>query len=85
MCSNDISQCELLPSIQSLIKIQMTNGPVFRNKLVNALIFALKLISQEDDENLKEMFPHEVKKRKTALIIIGALRIILKSNSNLTR
>ena len=43
---NENTECELIPCIQSLIKLQSTNGiPVFRNKFVNAVTFLLKSIS----------------------------------------
>jgi hypothetical protein len=50
LLGNSKIECDLIPTMLSLIKIQNTNGvPVIRNKIVNAITFLLKSLSAEDD------------------------------------
>ena len=60
--------------------------PVIRNKLVNALTFLLKAIGSNDIEALKTLLPsHDIKLKQSALILIGTLRLLLKSNKGLMK
>ena len=87
LLTNNKVNCELIPSLNSLIKIQNGNGIlVLRNKFINAITFILKSITADDDESLKLLFPNcNINKKQSALILIGCLRILLKSNKNLMK
>lgn len=59
LLSNNKVNCELIPCLNSLIKIQNSNGIlVLRNKFINAITFILKSITNDDDESLKLLFPN---------------------------
>lgn len=53
---------------------------------MNILTFLLKAIATNDVESLKTIIPnHDIKKKKTVLILIGTLRLLLKSNKSLMK
>lgn len=58
LLANDKAQCDLVPALIAMTKIQSSSGvPVIRNKLVNALTFLLKAIGSNDVEALKALLP----------------------------
>jgi len=87
LLTNDKVECELIPCLQALTKLQNANGvPVIRNKLVNVITFLLKSISTNDEEALKTIIPnHQLKKKQSTLMLIGTLRLLLKSNKSLMK
>jgi hypothetical protein len=70
-----------------LVKVQNINGvPVVRNKIVNAITFILKAFGSNDEQTIKAFFPNnQLKKKQSTLILIGALRLLLKSNKGLMK
>ncbi len=57
-----------------------------RNKIVNALTFLLKAIGSNDIDALKAILPtQDLKQKQAALILIGTLRLLLKSNKGLMK
>lgn len=59
---------------------------MIRNKVVNAITFLLKAIATNDVESLKLFLPnHDVKQKKSVLLLIGSLRLLLKSSKSLMK
>ena len=88
LIANDKIQCDLIPCLQFLLKIQNSNGvPVIRNKLVNAITFLMKNLALGNDLVLTDLGikATEVKKKQCILIMIGTLRLLLKSNKGLMK
>lgn len=87
LLTNEKAECDLIPCLHALTKLQNSSGvPVIRNKIVNILTFLLKAIATNDVESLKTIIPnHDIKKKKTVLILIGTLRLLLKSNKSLMK
>ncbi|TNV74568.1 hypothetical protein FGO68_gene5813 [Halteria grandinella] len=87
LLTNDKAKCDLIPCLQALTKLQNQSGvPVIRNKVVNAITFLLKAIATNDVESLKLFLPnHDVKQKKSVLLLIGSLRLLLKSSKSLMK
>jgi hypothetical protein len=87
LLANEKIECELIPTLLFLLKVQNSHGvPVIRNKILNALTFIIKCIVQGDDLTLKEFLPKcELKEKKSVLLIIGCLRLLLKHNKSLMK
>jgi hypothetical protein len=87
LLANEKIECDLIPTLLSLIKIQNSHGvPVIRNKIVNAITFILKSLSIGDEAALKEFLPKvEFKKKQSVLLMIGCLRLLLKQNKSLMK
>jgi len=87
LLTNDKAKCDLIPCLQALTKLQNQSGvPVIRNKIVNAITFLLKAIATNDVESLKLFLPnHDVRLKKTVLLLIGSLRLLLKSSKSLMK
>ena len=87
LLTNEKIECEMIPCLQNLLKIQNSNNvPVIRNKVVNAITFIIKCIANNDDASLREMIPkHDIKKKQSTLILIGTLRLLLKTNKGLMK
>ena len=88
LIANDKIQCDLIPCLQFLLKIQNSNGvPVIRNKLVNAITFLMKNLAVGNDQVLADLGikATELKKKQCILIMIGSLRLLLKSNKALMK
>ena len=87
LLANEKIECDLIPTMLSLIKIQNSHGvPVIRNKIVNAITFILKSLSIGDETTLKEFLPKvEFKKKQSVLLMIGCLRLLLKQNKSLMK
>jgi hypothetical protein len=87
LLTNNKLECDLIPCLQALTKLQNNNGvPVIRNKIVNMLTFLLKAIATGDTESLKTIIPqHDIQDKKTILILIGTLRLLLKQNKSLMK
>ena len=87
MLTNDKAECELIPCLVALTKIQSVNGvPVIRNKIVNAITFMLKSIGNNDTEALSAILPNnDIKLKQCALILIGTFRLLLKANKSLMK
>jgi len=48
--TNEKIQCDLIPCLQYLTKIQNSNGiPVIRNKVVNVMTFIMKNLAVNND------------------------------------
>jgi hypothetical protein len=76
----------MIPCLQNLIKIHSNGLPVIRNKVINALTFLLKSLSTNDDMAIKALYPNAVlNKKKSALVMIGCLRLLLKNNRSLMK
>lgn len=59
---------------------------MIRNKVLNAITFFLKSIATNDDEGIKAIYPNvEIKKKQSALILIGCLRLLLRTNRSLMK
>ena len=86
LVGNERTECELLPCLQALIKVQSQGMSVFRSKVINALTFLLKSLATNDREALAVLLPSlEVDARRTALLLIGTLRILLRNNRALMK
>lgn len=88
LCLNDKIKCDLLPTIATLIKVaNSSNHYVIRNKVINVISFLVKAAAQNDDESLSIFFPssENLNKKKLLLILIGTLRILIKSNKKLIK
>jgi hypothetical protein len=87
LLSNEKIECDLIPTLLFLIKVQNSHGvPVIRNKFINAITFILKCFSTEDEQTLKEFMPKcDIKKKTNVLIMIGCLRLLLKHNKSLMK
>ena len=88
LTANENCESELIPCLQSLIKVHSPNSnhPVIRNKLINAITFIIKSIATNDEESLKIMFPnHQINNKRSCLMLIGTLRLLLKSNRPLMK
>jgi hypothetical protein len=65
LLANDKIECDLIPTLLSMIKIQNSHCvPVIRNKIVNAITFILKSLSVGDESTLKEFLPKVEFKKK---------------------
>lgn len=85
MASSNV-KCELIPCLQALVKIQVSNVPVLRNKIINAMTYLLKTLGANDKETINQLFPGLVYDNKKAiLLLIGCLRILLKNNRSLMK
>ena len=50
LITNEKIQCDLIPCLQFLLKIQNSNGiPVIRNKVVNVITFIMKNLAVSND------------------------------------
>ncbi|CDW76386.1 ubiquitin-protein ligase [Stylonychia lemnae] len=86
LVSNSKIECSMIPCLQNLIKIHSNGLPVIRNKIINAITFLLKSLAVNDDQGLKALFPNtQLNKKKSALILIGCLRLLLKNNRSLMK
>ena len=88
LMTNQSVECALLPCIANLIKILSCGQPVIRNKVMNAITFLLKSFSRTDNEALKAIYSEQAQKinqKRAALILIGCLRLLLKSNKALMK
>ena len=77
---NEKIECDLIPCLQSLLKIQSSAGVLLiRNKLIHFLTFLLKSLCQQDEPALKAFYPnHTLKVKQSGLILIGTIRLLLK-------
>jgi hypothetical protein len=83
---NDKCECELIPCLSAMIKVQTQGIPVLRNKVINAITFLLKSLASNDKETIVTMFPNaQIESKKTVLILIGTIRILLRNNRQLMK
>ncbi len=61
--------------------------PVIRNKVVNLITFLLKNLATNNDQIIVDLGfkTGEIKKKHAILILIGTLRLLLKSNKSLMK
>ena len=61
--------------------------PVIRNKVVNVITFLLKNLAIGNDQAISDLGlkTAEIKKKHAILILIGTLRLLLKSNKSLMK
>lgn len=87
LLTNEKAECDLISCLHVLTKIQNQNGvPVIRNKIVNAITFLLKSIAINDDESVRQLINQQtIQKKKSTLILIGTLRLLLKQNKSLMK
>lgn len=81
-------ECSLLPCIMNLVKVLAVGQPVIRNKVMNAITFLLKAFSRHEDEALRAIYSeqsHKINQKRAALLLIGCLRLLLRSNKALMK
>ena len=87
LLSNEKIECDLIPTLLFLIKVQNSHGvPAIRNKFINSITFIIKCFSTGDEQKLKEFMPKcDINKKTNVLIMIGCLRLLLKHNESLMK
>ena len=87
LVTNEGVECQLIPCLNAIIKVLNRQGaPVIRNKVLNSITFLLKSMAQRDTEALNVMFPSaQIKPKQSILMLIGCLRLLLKSNRGLMK
>mmetsp|Transcript_9556 Transcript_9556/g.9166 ORF Transcript_9556/g.9166 Transcript_9556/m.9166 type:complete len:265 (-) Transcript_9556:2329-3123(-) len=84
LLANKNVNCELLPALGSLMKVSAGSQLCIRNKAINLVASLLQALFTSDEPTFAQLLPNvKMIQKDMILILIGALRILIKNNSKL--